>query len=225
LRADGSEDVNANGLVDAGETSPINADTDGDGTSDLVETALQPADAHWATDPAMNPSLAGIFYFTAPYSVTGSAQSVPASMVMVLSTTGAGSTPSQVDVYSRASGGLVPVDLVASLLQKVEPNPAGGTDPITTLAGISFSGTALIDRYHGPKALTGAGDIKETIGGVATGGLYAFTVVPLANTSIPATADAQVFTVASSLFGDSGGTAYPLVGSRTITFIVPPSPP
>ena len=37
--SDGAEDVNANGLLDAGETDPLTADSDGDGLSDGDETA------------------------------------------------------------------------------------------------------------------------------------------------------------------------------------------
>jgi hypothetical protein len=61
--ADGSEDENGNGLVDAGESSPISKDSDGDGADDLVEQAAMtdPSDA------AKNPQADGNFVFVVPY--------------------------------------------------------------------------------------------------------------------------------------------------------------
>ncbi|MBU1239812.1 thrombospondin type 3 repeat-containing protein [Myxococcota bacterium] len=60
---DGQEDVNHNGIVDAGESDPRNADTDNDGVSDLIEIAA-------GTDPQNgedNPRNNGDFVFLEPY--------------------------------------------------------------------------------------------------------------------------------------------------------------
>lgn len=225
LLADGAEDANGNGVVDYYDSSPTNADTDGDGVDDLIETTLQPPGVYWVTDPGMTPAAAGLFYFIIPYSVNGSKTPVPVSSALGLATTGGGSTPSPVDVYARASGGLVPVDLVDSFLSKIEPNSTGGTDPVTGVTCATFLATLLIDRYHGPKALTSAGDINETIAGVAPGPTYCFNLVPKPNTTIPQVPRVQVFTVNVNVLGDNGGTAFPLGVSRTIKFIVPPTSP
>lgn len=61
--ADGTEDANRNGVVDPGETSPVNADTDGDGLSDGVERGISSGVA--------DPDGAG------PLSATDSARFVP----------------------------------------------------------------------------------------------------------------------------------------------------
>jgi hypothetical protein len=50
---DGVEDANANGAVDAGETSPCVADSDGDGLLDGTERGLTAADIGADTDPAV----------------------------------------------------------------------------------------------------------------------------------------------------------------------------
>lgn len=59
---DADEDKNCNGMLDAGESSPVKTDTDGDGTPDLVEVVAgsDPNDAG-STIPA------GDFYFVLPY--------------------------------------------------------------------------------------------------------------------------------------------------------------
>jgi len=60
---DVSEDANCSGTVDAGESSPVATDTDGDGVTDLVETAAGTNPAN----PASNPQANGDFVFVEPY--------------------------------------------------------------------------------------------------------------------------------------------------------------
>lgn len=61
--ADGAEDENGNGMVDAGESSAILKDSDGDGADDLVEQAAMTD----ATDATKNPQADGNFVFVVPY--------------------------------------------------------------------------------------------------------------------------------------------------------------
>jgi len=61
--ADGDEDLNHNGIVDPGETDPKNADTDGDGVSDLIEKVAGTD----PQDPTDNPQSHGNFVFLMPY--------------------------------------------------------------------------------------------------------------------------------------------------------------
>ena len=63
---DAKEDLNGNGVVDPGESSPVGSDTDGDGTPDLVEVVA-------GSDPN-DPSMTipeGDFYFVLPYEGPG----------------------------------------------------------------------------------------------------------------------------------------------------------
>ncbi|MCC6554240.1 MAG: hypothetical protein IT372_14665 [Polyangiaceae bacterium] len=63
---DAQEDPNGNGVVDPGESSPASADTDGDGTPDLVEVIA-------GSDPS-DPTVTipeGDFYFVLPYQGPG----------------------------------------------------------------------------------------------------------------------------------------------------------
>jgi hypothetical protein len=61
--ADGREDSDRDGVVDAGESSPILSDTDGDGADDLVEHAAATDPA----DPTKNPAVDGNFVFIVPF--------------------------------------------------------------------------------------------------------------------------------------------------------------
>ena len=62
LVPDAKEDLNGNGMVDPGESSPAAEDTDGDGTPDLVEVVA----GSDPSDPAVTiPE--GDFYFVLPY--------------------------------------------------------------------------------------------------------------------------------------------------------------
>ncbi|MBK9034195.1 MAG: VWA domain-containing protein [Myxococcales bacterium] len=60
---DSAEDLNCNGVRDGTETDAGNADTDGDGVSDLIEAAAGTD----ANDPLDNPQANGDFVFIEPY--------------------------------------------------------------------------------------------------------------------------------------------------------------
>ena len=52
---DGQEDINANGVVDAGEANPLNPDSDGDGLTDGYEINIGGTDPTSTTALCANP--------------------------------------------------------------------------------------------------------------------------------------------------------------------------
>jgi len=132
----------------------------------------------------------------------------------------------QFDVYVRAYKDptyVGSVDAVDSFMVSIAPQPTGGVDPVTGSVCTTFSPSQLKDKYHSPKALAGAGDISETIGGLNPGKLYCFVVTPKANTTVLPTTDPQTFKAFLTVQGDkSGGGAVTLGTDREVVFIVPP---
>jgi hypothetical protein len=126
------------------------------------------------------------------------------------------------DVHVQAIPDPGPVDSVNAFMEKVEPSPAGGTDPVTGGVCVTFSSTALVDRYNTPKALSGAGDIKETITGLNPGPLYCFNVVPKPNTTVLATTSVQTFKAKLRVLAENGTTTLTLGADREVLFLVPP---
>jgi hypothetical protein len=126
------------------------------------------------------------------------------------------------DVHVQAIPAAGPVDSVNAFMQKVEPSPTGGTDPVTGATCVTFSASLLTDRYKTPKAVAGAGDILETITAVNPGPLYCFNVVPKPNTTVAATAVAQTFTATLRVLAENGTTTLTLGADRDVLFIVPP---
>ncbi len=128
------------------------------------------------------------------------------------------------DVYVRAIDDTADaVDAVNAFMTKVEPQPTGGTDPVTGSVCEVFSATLLADKYNTPKAAAGAGDIKETITALNPGKYYCYSVVPKANTTVPATSVVQTFKASLRVLADkpTGGT-FILGTDREVLFIVPP---
>ena len=60
--ADGAEDLDCDGLLDPGETSPLDQDSDGDGASDLIEVSVGTD----PSDPNDNPEANGDVVFVVP---------------------------------------------------------------------------------------------------------------------------------------------------------------
>ncbi len=116
------------------------------------------------------------------------------------------------------------VDPVDAFMDSIPPEPTGGTDPVTLKVCTTFSPTLLADKYHSPKAITPAGDIKETISGLNPGKLYCFSVVPKPNTTVVPKTTPQTFTAKLDVVADkAGGGSLVLGASRDVLFIVPPS--
>ncbi|HEU5060461.1 MAG TPA: hypothetical protein VFU21_28215 [Kofleriaceae bacterium] len=120
---DEREDANCNGVVDPGETSPFEPDTDGDDVSDLVEIAA----GSDPTDPADNPQQNGDFVFVVPYQGSPDPDEDDLDFSTALK---------KVDVYvlmdlsGSMSGEAAAVrDNMATVLRNLTCPPAGDGDP------------------------------------------------------------------------------------------------
>lgn len=131
------------------------------------------------------------------------------------------------DVYVRAykdPAGSTTVDAVDAFITSIEPLPSGGTDPVTGVICTTFSASTLKDKYNTPKAVTGAGDIKETIGGLNPGKLYCFQLNPKPNTTVIPKTTPQEFKAFLSVVADKpSGGSISLGTDREVLFIVPPT--
>ncbi len=129
------------------------------------------------------------------------------------------------DVYVQAyNDAAATIDVVGDFMQKVEPLPGGGTDPVTGGVCVTFPVAQLADKFVGPKALVaGADTVNDTIKAVNPGNLYCFNVVPKANTIITPGPSAQLFTAWLKVLAvkPSGGT-FALGSDRQVLFVVPP---
>jgi hypothetical protein len=131
------------------------------------------------------------------------------------------------DVYVKAykdPADTTTVDPVDAFITSVEPLPTGGTDPVTGGMCVTFPATSLKDKYNTPKALSGAGDVKETVGGLNPGRLYCFQLNPKPNTTVTPKTTPQQFKAFLTVLADKpSGGAISLGTDREVLFIVPPS--
>ena len=130
------------------------------------------------------------------------------------------------DIYALAYNDAAEViDVVGNFMLKVEPDPAGGTDPVTSGTCVVFPAAQLADNFTGPKATVAAPDgVDDTIGQVNAGPLYCFNVVPKANTTVVAAAAAQTFRAWLRVLAiNPAGGAFTLGPDREVLFIVPPA--
>jgi hypothetical protein len=126
-----------------------------------------------------------------------------------------------VQAYNDAAAG---TDVVGNFMLKVEPQPAGGTDPVTGGICVTFPAAQQADNFTGPKALVAAPDgLQDTVKLVNPGALYCFNVTPKANSVVPETASTQVFRAWLRVLAirPTGGT-FALGADREVIFIVPP---
>jgi len=101
---------------------------------------------------------------------TGLSTSITDGVIAVLNSV-------EFDVYAQAyDDPSDSVDAVDHFILKVEPDPSGGTDPLTGGVCLEFPAADLVDNFTGPKASPGADGIKETIRQVHQGPLYCFKV-------------------------------------------------
>jgi hypothetical protein len=142
---DVGEDANCNGTVDAGESSPINVDTDMDGVTDLVETAAGTDPAN----PADNPQANGDFVFVEPYQ----APQMPASSDLDFST-----KLQAVDLYvmlDRSGSMSAEINSIktnlASVVRNVACAPLGTGTPPSCIPDL-WAGAATVG-YHGSGAM------------------------------------------------------------------------
>jgi hypothetical protein len=118
------------------------------------------------------------------------------------------------------------IDAVDAFVLKVEPAPGGGVDPVTGTVCVTYPPAALRDQYTGPKSLVRTPDGVWDGFTTVLGADYCFSLVPKANTSVPATTAPQVFRAwVRPLVLVSGGRSLSVGAERQVTFLVPPSPP
>jgi len=117
------------------------------------------------------------------------------------------------------------IDVVTSFVQKVEPVPAGGTDPVTGAVCSSFSSMQLRDNFNDPKAIAyvtdGIWDTISEVGG-PMGLTYCFNVTLNPNTTVPQTAATKTFKAWMRLVAIKPGGATQIIGADVpIYFTVP----
>jgi hypothetical protein len=168
------------------------------------------------------PTISGVKQCRSVYSVntsgTGLSTSIVDGVVAIFNSV-------KFDVYGQAYNDVAETtDVVGNFMQKVEPNPLGGTDPTTGRVCVTFPGSQLSDYFTGPKALLASPDgVSDTARGVNPGGVYCFDLTPKPNTTVPRLAAAQVFKAWIRVLAikPTGGT-FALGSDRQVVFIVPP---
>jgi hypothetical protein len=114
------------------------------------------------------------------------------------------------------------IDVVDDFILKVEPDPIGGSDPITGDVCTSFEPGLLEDNFTGPQAVVPGGDgVDDSISGGTLGSVYCFKVTPKANTTVVATASEQVFHAWLRVIAVKPNGTLALGIDREIGFIVP----
>lgn len=148
---------------------------------------------------------------------TGLSTSIVNGVVALLDT-------SRFNVYVQAyNDPAETIDVVSTFILKVEPDPAGGIDPVTGEACVSFPASQLADNFIGPKALVAGSDgVPDTIMQINPGPLYCFKVTPKPNAVIPQTTTEQAFRAWLRVLAIKPDGTIVLGPDREILFIVPP---
>ena len=121
-----------------------------------------------------------------------------------------------------------PVDTVDTFVDHVEVVAMGGQDVAQpTVPCLQLPPTKVTDKWTGPKGQTKGGDgFNETIKAVVPTTKICFSVVPTANTTIPATKGVQVFHAVLQLRAakNTNGGEVDFGAPRDLLFVIPPSP-
>ena len=147
---------------------------------------------------------------------TGLGTSIVNGVVAILNT-------AQFDVYVLAyNDPAETTDVVGNFMLSVEPDPTGGTDPVTGEVCVTFPPEQLADNFTGPKALiAGADGVPDTITDINPAPVYCFKVTPKPNTVIPQTTTEQTFRAWLRVLAIKPDGTITLGPDREVRFIVP----
>jgi hypothetical protein len=116
-------------------------------------------------------------------------------------------------------------DVVGNFMLSVEPDPTGGSDPVTGEMCMTFPPERLADNFTGPKALVmGADGVPDTVTQTNPAPVLCFKVTPKPNTVIPPTATDQTFRAWLRVLAIKPGGTIVLGPDRDVLFIVPAAP-
>jgi hypothetical protein len=118
-----------------------------------------------------------------------------------------------------------PFNEVDTFVERIEPQPLGGSDGISGATCVTFPAMMLADVYTGPRGAIGTDGIPDTITSSTRGPVYCFDVKPKQNATVARTAAFQVFKVFVRVEARApSGVWQPLGADRPVVFIVPPAP-
>ena len=177
--------------------------------------------ANGAAVAADGPVVNGVQQCRSVYSISTAGTGLSTAVVNgVSAVVGAAKFDIHIQAYNDAAE---TTDVVGNFIQRIEPDPSGGTDPVTSATCVTFSAAQLSDHFTGPKTLSAVADgVVDTINLASPGLSYCFKVIPKANTTVAATAVQQTFRAWLRVVAvkPSGGTF--IVGQdRPVDFIVP----
>jgi hypothetical protein len=116
------------------------------------------------------------------------------------------------------------IDVVGNFVLKVEPDPAGGTDPLTGAVCLAIPAQQLADNFTGPKAiLVGPDGVNDSITQNHPGPVYCFNVTPKANATVAATNAMQIFRAWLRIRAVMPNGSLAFGQDRELLFLVPAS--
>ena len=116
------------------------------------------------------------------------------------------------------------IDVVGSFIQKIEPDPAGGTDSGSGTACATFPAGLLADQRVGPKASSlGTDGVYDTITQTNPGPTFCFKITAKANTTVASTGTDQFYKVWVRVLAVKPNGAFVLGPDKPVVFYVPPA--